>query len=145
MSMSTNTLCAVLALALALPAPPVAAEAKQKKPSLNLRSTPRFAFSPARVLFVAELQGGDEIEDFYCPEVEWEWDDGGKSVTEEDCAPFVAGQTKIGRRFSTEHDFRRAGIYNVKVSLRRVGKPFAVQQIRVTVRPGAGDLTPEED
>ncbi len=142
--MSTSMLCAVLALFLAAPDSKTASEAKQKKPGLNLRSTPRFAFSPARVLFVAELQGGDEIEDFYCPEVEWEWDDGGKSVTEEDCAPFVSGQTKIARRFSTEHDFRRAGVYNVKVSLKRVGKPFAVQNIRVTVRPGAGDMTADE-
>ena len=68
-------------------------ETKDKRPSLSLRAMPRFAFSPVNVLFVAELQGGDDIEDYYCPEVEWEWDDGGKSVKEADCPPFVAGET----------------------------------------------------
>jgi hypothetical protein len=144
--MSTKSFAAVLALVLAAPALPASAgDAKEKKPSLSMRSTPRFAFSPARVLFVAELQGGDEVEEFYCPEVEWEWDDGGKSIKEADCPPFVAGETKIERRFTAEHDFRRAATYNVKVSLKRLGKSFAVQTLRLTVRPGAGDPTMEEN
>jgi plastocyanin len=142
--LATRLLAAGLAAALAAPALDAWAEDKQKKPSLNLRSTPRFAFSPARVLFVAELQGGDDVEEYYCPEVEWDWDDGGKSVTGADCPPFVAGQTKIERRFSTEHEFKRAGNYSVKVSLKRLGKSFATQNLRMTVRAGAGDRTFEE-
>lgn len=147
--MLTKPLAAVLAFVLAAAppaAPPAAAggEAKGKKPSLALRSTPRFAFSPAHVLFTAELTGGDDIEEFYCPEVAWEWDDGGRSVKEADCPPFVNGETKIERRFTAEHDFRRAGIYNVKVSLKRLGKPFAIQTLRLTVRPGVGDPTIED-
>ena len=118
---------------------------KLKKPSLNLRSSPRFAFSPARVLFVAELSGGDDVEEFYCPELEWEWDDGSKSVQEADCDPFVAGQTKIERRFTSEHEFRRAATYNIKVSLKRLGKSFMNQSVRLTVRPGVGDPTLESD
>jgi hypothetical protein len=141
--MSTKPLAAAVALALLGPIALAAAESKLKKPGLNLRSTPRFAFSPARVLFVAELQGGDDVEEFYCPEVEWEWDDGGKSITEADCPPFVAGETKIERRFSAEHEFRRAATYNVKVSLKRLGKAFAIQTLRLTVRPGVGDPTIE--
>jgi hypothetical protein len=144
-NMVTKPLAAALAAALAFSALPArAADTKTKKPGLTLRSTPRFAFSPARVLFVAELTGGDDIEEFYCPEVEWEWDDGGKSVTEADCAPFVAGQTKIERRFSMEHEYRRAGSYNIKVSLKRLGKSFAIQNLRLTVRPGLGDPTMED-
>lgn len=145
--MSPKLFAAVLVLVLAAPAPPAvaAADAKQKKPSLSLRSTPRFAFSPARVLFVAELQGGDDVEEFYCPEVEWEWDDGGKSIKEADCDPFVPGATRIERRFTAEHDFRRAAVYNVKVSLKRLGKSFAIQTLRLTVRPGAGDPTMEDN
>jgi plastocyanin len=142
--MPTWLLAAGLVAALAAPALDASAEDKQKKPGLNLRSTPRFAFSPARVLFVAELQGGDDVEDLYCPEVEWDWDDGGKSVTEADCPPFVPGQTKIERRFSAEHDFKRAGSYNVKVRLRRLGKSVAAQTLRLTVRPGAGDRSLDE-
>lgn len=118
------------------------AEEKPKKPRLDLRVTPRMAFSPVTVLVVAELQGGDDVEEFYCPEVEWEWDDGGKSVNEGDCAPFEPG-TKIDRRFTAEHDYRKAGVYNVKVTLRRAGRAIAANSVRITVRPGLGDRTME--
>lgn len=135
------TLLASIAAAL----PAAGSDAKLKKPSLTLRSSPRFAFSPVRVLFVAELSGGDDVEEYYCPELEWEWDDGSKSVQEPDCEPFVPGQTKIERRFSAEHEYRRASTYNVKVSLKRLGKTFVNQSVRLTVRPGVGDPTFEGD
>lgn len=136
----------VLFAAAAATLPAVAGgDAKLKKPALTLRSSPRFAFSPARVLFVAELSGGDDVEEFYCPELEWEWDDGSKSVQEADCDPFVAGQTKIERRFTSEHEFRRAATYNVKVSLKRLGKSFINQSVRLTVRPGVGDPSLESE
>jgi hypothetical protein len=132
-------------LALAAGPGSAADEAKGKKPTLALRGTPRFSFSPTSVLFTAELTGGDDIEDFYCPELTWEWGDGGKSVQEGDCAPFEAGKTKIERRFTANHIFGRASIYNVKVTLRRTGKSFAMQNVQITVRPGAGDRSDVQD
>jgi len=120
-----------------------AADAKPKKPRLELRATPRMAFSPVNVFLTAELTGGDDVEEYYCPELEWEWDDGGKSTQESDCAPFEAGKTKIERRFTTEHEFRRAGVYNVKVTMRRSGRSIAASTVRLTVRPGLGDRTLE--
>ena len=132
----------VLFAAAAATLPAVAGgDAKLKKPALTLRSSPRFAFSPARVLFVAELSGGDDVEEFYCPELEWEWDDGSKSVQEADCDPFVAGQTKIERRFTATHLYKTSGIYLAKVTLRKAGRAVAAQTIKVTVRPGVGDQT----
>jgi hypothetical protein len=117
----------------------LAAEGKVKKPTLELRVTPRMAFSPVTILMVAELKGGDDIEQYYCPEIEWDWDDGGKSVHEADCPPFETGTTTIDRRFSQEHHYPRAGIYNVKASFKRSGNTFLASTIRVTVRAGAGD------
>ena len=35
-------------------------EKKAKRPALDLRISPRFAFSPAEILFTAELTGGDD-------------------------------------------------------------------------------------
>ena len=35
---------------------------KGKKPELSVRATPRFSFSPATVLFTAELKGGDDMD-----------------------------------------------------------------------------------
>ncbi len=116
------------------------ADPKPKRPVLDIRVSPRMAFSPVNILAVAELKGGDDIEDFYCPEIEWDWDDGGKSVHEADCDPFEAGTT-IERRFSQEHHYRRAGIYNVKATFKRAGRTFLAGTIRVTVRAGVGDPT----
>jgi hypothetical protein len=113
---------------------------KGKRPKLELRCAPRFAFSPVNVLFTAELKGGDDLEEYYCPEIEWDWDDGGKSVQESDCDPFEAG-TKITRRFTEYHEYRVAGTYHVKVTLRRARDAFAQASVRVTVKPGLGDPT----
>ncbi len=140
---------AALIAALCLAAPVLARaddkdkEKKAKKPGLELRATPRFAFSPAHILFTAELKGGDDVEEFYCPEIEWEWGDGGKSVEEGDCDPWAAGSTKIERRFTANHDYPTAGLYPVRVTLRKSGKNIAAQSMNVTIRAGLGDISPD--
>ena len=115
---------------------------KGKRPALELRALPRFSFSPASIHFTAELAGGDDVEELYCPDVEWEWGDGGKSQQESDCAPFEEG-TKIDRHYTAEHVYQLAGSYLVKVTLRRAGKTIAGQTMQLTVRPGVGDRTNE--
>ena len=133
---------AVAAAVLALTAPASSADApKPKKPRLDLRATPRMAFSPVNVFLTAELMGGDDHEDFYCPELEWDWDDGGKSVQESDCPAYEPGVSKIERRFTAEHEFRKAGNYNVKVTMRHANRTLAQTSVRITVRPGLGDRT----
>jgi len=119
-------------------------EAKGKKPKLDLRATPRMAFSPVNVFFTAEFMGGDDLEEFHCPEIEWDWDDGGKSVQESDCQPFTPG-TKIERRFSNDHTYSKAGVYNIKATFRRTNRTLAQATVRVTVRAGLGDPTIERD
>jgi hypothetical protein len=132
-----------LLAALAAVSAPAADAPKLKKPRLDLRATPRMAFSPVNVLIVAELTGGDDVEEFYCPELEWDWDDGGKSVQESDCEEFEAGKSKIERRFTAEHEYRKAGGYNVKLTMRHANKTLAQSTIKITVRPGLGDRTME--
>jgi plastocyanin len=117
-------------------------EKKGKKPGMELRSSPRFAFSPANVLFTAELKGGDDVEELYCPEVEWEWGDGGKSVKEADCDPWTSG-TKIERRFTASHTFQFAGVYRVKATLSKTGKSILSQTLTLTIRAGLGDQSPD--
>lgn len=136
--MNVRALAVLVAVSLAGGAP-LGAEGKVKKPTLELRVTPRMAFSPVTILMVAELKGGDDIEEYYCPEIEWDWDDGGKSVHEADCPPFENGTTTIDRRFSQEHHYSRAGMYNVKASFKKSGNTFLASTLRVTVRAGAGD------
>ena len=120
------------------------AASKPKKPRLDLRATPRMAFSPVNVLVTAELRGGEDVEDFHCPEIEWDWDDGGRSVHQQDCAPLEPG-AELERRFTANHAYRQAGTYTVKITMRRAERPVAVAQTTVTVRPGLGDMTGSVD
>ena len=126
---------------LALPAS-AGDQARAGKPRLELRATPRMAFSPVMVLATAELRGGESAEEFYCPALEWEWDDGAKSSQESDCPPFAPG-IELERRFTAEHAFRRPGTYNVTVRLKRSDRSIAVASTTVHVRgysENGGDL-----
>jgi hypothetical protein len=125
---------------LALGAPIVAAE-NGARPRLDLRATPRMAFSPTVVYVTAELAGGDEIEEYYCPDLEWDWDDGARSERGSDCPPFQAGHSEFERFFSADHTYRQAGSYNVKITMKRAGRTLAVAKARVEVRPGVGDFS----
>jgi len=124
-------------------------EPAAKKPSLDLRFRPLFPQSPADMTFTAELKGGDDSEDFYCPSVEWEWGDGArhggdsgtKSVEEADCEPFQPEVSKIERRFEKEHRFSEWGNYRVQVTLRKGSRVIARQSKTVNVKAGPGDRT----
>jgi plastocyanin len=133
---------AVLSLVAPALTPAGAEEKKGKKPALEIRPSPRFAFSPANIFFTAELKGGDDVEELYCPEIEWEWGDGGKSVQEADCDPWTE-TTQIQRRFTANHTFQFAGLYRIKVTLRRSRKDIMSQTVQVTIRAGLGDTSPE--
>lgn len=131
-------------------------EPAAKKPSLELRQRPLFPQSPAEMTFTAELKGGIESEDYYCPTVEWEWGDdsrhggntGTKSVEESDCEPYQAGVSEFVRHFEKEHRFSEWGNYRVQVTLRKGGRVIARQSRMVNVKAGPGDRTgvrePEE-
>jgi hypothetical protein len=113
-------------------------QGRKSKPRLELRATPRMAFSPVMVLATAELRGGDTAEEFYCPALEWDWDDGAKSGQESDCPPFQAGM-ELERRFTAEHAYRRGGVYQVTVKLKRADRSVAVASTTVHVRSGLGE------
>jgi hypothetical protein len=123
-------------------------EGKVKKPSLELKHRPVFPRSPAEMTFTAELKGGDDSEESYCPAVEWEWGDdqrmgggeGTKSVEESDCDPWEPGMT-IERRFEKEHRFSVWGNYRVRVTLRKGTRVIARQSKTVNVKAGPGDRT----
>jgi hypothetical protein len=116
----------------------VAAQPKVDRPRLVLRALPSVAVSPARIIFTAELVGGsDEFEDYYCPEIEWDWDDGTHSESAIDCEPFEAGKTTIRRRYTVQHVFRHEGPYKVYFHMKRKEKTVASTSVTVQVQPGA--------
>jgi hypothetical protein len=113
---------------------------RPKKPRLDLRASPRVAFSPREILVVAELKGGQDIEEFYCPGLEWDWGDGSRSAHEADCSPFDAGPP-LDRFFSARHEFRTPGAYGVRLTLRRAGRTVAVASVPVLVYGHSADLS----
>jgi PKD repeat protein len=140
--MRATSAALLAASVLALPALTFGGEDKGK-PRLDLKANPRFAFSPVTVALTANVVGGVDVEEWHCPELEWDWDDGGKSVRESDCEPLEPG-AQIQRRFTASHQYRQAGIYMVKLTLRRGEKPLAVQTVKVTVKAGLGDPSIED-
>jgi len=128
-------IAAVLTLVLALG--PITGAPAADKPRLDLRAMPRIALSPVEVFAVAELVGGAELEDYYCPGLEWDWDDGARSGHEADCAPFEPG-VELDRRFTAYHVYRAPGEYTIRLTMRRASRTVTVASVRVVVHAGGG-------
>jgi hypothetical protein len=112
-----------------------------KRPTLVLKATPPFSFSPARIVVTAELRGGTDSEaELYCPDIEWEWGDGTKSQSSQNCEPFVPGESEITRRWTVSHTYTTAGRYQMYLRLKRSGKVVLAGSSKIEVRPGARDL-----
>ena len=111
-----------------------------KKPSLSLKATPPAGFAPLRVHLVVDVRGGpNDYADFYCPTVQWDWDDGTISETSEDCNPYEAGKSTIRRRFSADHTFRLSGDYRLTFRLKQKDKVVSSATTTLTVRAGANE------
>jgi hypothetical protein len=113
------------------------ADQTKGKPSITLRATPAVAFAPARIVATAEVVGGpDDYQDFYCAKIEWDWGDATTSEAQDDCDPYVAGQSQIRRRYANEHKFELAGNYDVRFTLKQGKKSVGSGVINVRIRDG---------
>ncbi len=93
--------------------------------------------APLRVVATAELRGGaDDYADFYCPGVEWEWADGARSETTDDCSPYAAGKSEIRRRFSQQHTYNEPGAYRIIFHLKQGTKTVGSATIKLEVHGG---------
>lgn len=126
---------AILALAACASLAAAGDGGKGDKPKLDLRASPRVAFSPVEVLITAQLKGGADLEDFHCPGLDWDWGDGTHSSYESDCAPLQDGDS-IERFFRGRHAYHAPGAYNVRLRLRRGDRTVAAASVAVTVRGG---------
>jgi hypothetical protein len=123
----------------ARPVPSARADGDDDRPKLVVRARPAIAIAPATVRLSAELVGGaNDYEQFYCPTITWDWDDGTVSESSADCAPYQAGVSEIQRHFSVEHRFH-AGNYRVLFSLKDHDKEVAATTVRIQIRPGMPD------
>jgi hypothetical protein len=112
---------------------------KPKKPKLSLTVIPRMAMAPVDALLVARLEGGDDLEELYCPEIQIEWDDGSSSDQEPECPAFEPGVTRIERRYSFSHTFRRSGLYNIQLRLSHEDRNVLSEHVELRVGPGLGE------
>ena len=111
-----------------------------KKPSLSLKASPSVSFAPARIVVVAEVKGGaDDLEEFYCPTVEWEWGDLTTSTVEADCEPYAPGKSTIKRRYTVEHRYKNSGGFKIILRLKKGDRVIASANAQVQVRAGLGD------
>ena len=135
---ATCTFVAIAAVLMASSHPSAAQRDADKKPSLSLKATPPAGFAPLRVHLTVDVKGGpNDYADFYCPTVQWDWDDGTISETSEDCDPYEAGKSNIRRRFSADHTFRLSGDYRLTFRLKQKDKVISSATTTLTVRPGA--------
>ena len=105
------------------------AQEKPKRPKVSLRSSPIMAFTPAMITFTAELRDGDDdYEEYYCASVEWDWGDGTRSESSDDCEPYEAGKSEI-RRPSHQHKLHIDCAYDVQFREQR-GKVVARRALR---------------
>lgn len=113
---------------------------EDKKPSLALRATPNFGFSPLRVRVAVDVRGGaEDYADFYCPSIEWEWGDGTMSESTADCDPYQPGKSAIRRRWSAEHIYRQSGSFRVIFRMKQKDRVVAASNGNVQVRSGIRD------
>jgi hypothetical protein len=89
------------------------------------------------ITFTAELRDGDnDFEEYYCASVEWDWGDGTRSESSDDCEPYEAGKSEIRRRYAIQHKYNIDGNYDVQFRLKQRGKVVASARTKVTIRPG---------
>jgi hypothetical protein len=139
---ATCTLAAFAVALVAFSVHPSAAQrdAADKKPSLSLKANPPAGFAPLRVHLSVDVKGGAEDNaDFYCPTVQWDWDDGTVSENSEDCDPYQAGTSKIQRRYASDHTFRLSGEYRLTFRIKQKDKVISTATTTLTVRPGAAE------
>jgi hypothetical protein len=134
------TLVAIAVVLMASGHPSAQRDAADKKPSLSLKATPPAGFAPLRVHLAVDVKDGpNDYADFYCPTVQWDWDDGTISETSEDCNPYEAGESTIRRRFSADHTFRLSGDYRLTFRLKQKDKVISSATTTLTVRAGANE------
>ena len=94
-----------------------------RRPSLDVRITAR----------LEDLESAENLEDYYCLEEVWDWDDDTESVYEPDCDPYEEG-SEIETYFFGSHRFSLPGTYRVWLRLQRSGETVIAGNVTVRIR-----------
>ena len=116
-----------------------AKDSDPKRPKMTLRAQPQVVIAPAKVTLTVDIVGGsDDFEEYYCPSIAWEWGDDTSSESTIDCEPYEAGKSQIKRRYTVQHEFRRAGNYKLYFHLKQKDKILGSASTGIQVQPGVG-------
>lgn len=109
------------------------------KPQVELKATPQFALlgigprASATVRFRLSVKDAGN-EDYYCPRVEWEWEDGTRSEEESDCPVFAeAGKQDHQRSWTRSHVFWEPGSPVIKVRLYKSDRLVKTIDVKVEI------------
>ena len=80
-----------------------------------------------------DLEEAEDLEEYYCLEQVWEWDDETDSEYAPDCDPYEEGM-EIETRFSASHQYRYPGSYTVWLRLQRNGDTVIAGNVRIQIR-----------
>jgi hypothetical protein len=115
------------------------AGADKPKPKIELKASPRLAQlgmpprASATVMFRLSVKDGGH-EDYYCPRVEWEWEDDTRATEESDCPPFAEAQKADHEKsWSRSHVFWEPGEHTIKVHLYKGDRLIKTLDTRVEV------------
>ena len=122
-------------LGLALTLLPAPADKPKDKLTVSLRAAPRAAVAPARIVFNVELKGGGDTEALHCLTLQWEWGDGTRSTSEGDCSPFQAGETKVQRLFTADHEYGQKSTPDAEVTVMKGERIVGRGSVSLTIGP----------
>ena len=96
---------------------------EMRRPSLDVEVSAR----------LEDLDTAENLEDYYCLEEVWDWDDDTESVYEPDCDPYEA-DSEIETFFFGSHRFSLPGTYRVWLRLQRSGETVIAGNVIVRIR-----------
>src|SRR3954469_8516498 len=132
---SLVVLSAVLLFAQSDPKP----KTEPKRPQISLKATPSSGMVPVRVSGVVELKGGDDdFAEYYCPTIEWNWDDGTVSESSNDCEPYESGKSQIRRKNTVTHPYKQGGHSRISFRLKQKQKVVGAASTVVQLLGGGG-------
>lgn len=115
------------------------------KPQVDLKPSPSMAMlgigprSSVTVRFRLSVKDAGN-EDYYCPRLEWEWEDGTRATEESDCPAFDQAQKQDHEKSWTKsHQFWEPGNHTVKVRLYKGDRLIRTLDAKVEV---SGEATP---
>ena len=121
------------------------ASSEPAKPKVELKATPAFAMlgvgprSAATVRFRLSVKDGGD-ENYYCPRVEWEWEDETKATEEGDCPAFEAAQKEDHERSWTKsRQFWEPGNHVIRARLYKGDRLIRTIDAKVEI---SGEATP---